>query len=136
MGRLDYGIHKIGLPLLMVVKDNIGLFFLVDSGASHNIIRKDVLEYFKADSEANTIGDCKFYGIDGVEHKTSYCTFSFELNGSEHNECFQVLEDGGALDFPIEEDKVLSVHGIVGVEFLVKFKCIIDFSTFTLKQTA
>ena len=43
IGRLDYGLAKIGLPLLRVCKDNHGLFFLVDSGASHNIIRKDDL---------------------------------------------------------------------------------------------
>lgn len=136
IGRLDYGLAKIGLPLLSVCKDNHGLFFLVDSGASHNIIRKDVLEYFNTDPESNSLGECKFYGIDGVEHKSLCCSFSFVLNGAEHNEYFQVLEDGGALDFPIDENTTLSVHGIVGVDFLVKFKCVIDFSTFTLKQVA
>lgn len=133
IGRLDFGLAKIGLPLLSITKENHGMFFLVDSGASHNIIRKDVLEYFNSYTEENTVGECQFYGI---EHKTLRCFFSFELNGIEYNECFQVLEEGGALDFPIDEKTILFVHGIVGVDFLVKFKCVIDFSTFTLKQVA
>ena len=136
LGRLDFGLAKIGLPLLSITKENHGMFFLVDSGASHNIIRKNVLEYFNSDTEENIVGECQFYGIDGVEHRTRSCFLSFELNGVEHNECFQVLEEGGALDFPIDEKTILSVHGIVGVEFLIKFKCVIDFSTYTLTQLA
>lgn len=136
IGRIDFGISKIGLPLIKVTKDNIGLFFLVDSGASHNIIRKDVLEYFNVDVEGDCVGKCQLYGIDGLEHNSFCCYFLFELNGTEHNELFHVLDDGNALDFPIDKNTILSVHGIVGVDFLVKFKCVIDFSTFTLKQSA
>lgn len=136
IGRLDYGLVKIGLPLIIVTKNNLDLFFLVDSGASHNIIRKDVLIYFKVDPEGECIGECQFHRIDAVEHKSFCCSFSFELNGAEHNELFQVLDDGNALDFPIDENTILPVQDIVGVDFLVKFKCLIDFSTFTLKQSA
>lgn len=136
IGRLDFGLAKIGLPLLYVTKGDHGLFFLVDSGASHNIIRKDVLEFFNEPAEKESINECVFLGIDGIEHKTTLSSFSFTLNSIEHEENFQVLEDGNALDFQLDKETVLSVHGIVGVDFLIKYKFVIDFSTFTLRQFA
>lgn len=136
IGNLNFGMAKIGLPLLHVEKDGVGLFFLVDSGASYNFIRKDVLEYFNELSGDYIAEECQFYGIDGIEHKTSVCLFNFTLNNVQHEERFQILENGSPLDFPINETNILSVHGIVGVDFLVKFKCVIDFSTFTLMQAA
>ena len=75
IGRFDFGLAKIGLPLLSVTKENHGLFFLVDSGASHNIIRKDVLEFFNEPAEKESINECVFFGIDGIEHKTTFSSF-------------------------------------------------------------
>lgn len=78
MIRVDISksLEFIGLPLITFEKDGETLTFLLDTGASMNLIKRNVLNHFNHDAE-QIPQKTQYYGIDNVCHETHMYSFTF-----------------------------------------------------------
>ena len=94
---LSWSIAKTGLPLITIElttdDGNKGnLCFLIDTGATINIIYKFVCKHFtKSFIELEGCGS--MIGFEGKEHKTQYMGITFQLEGKEYSGVFSVIEE-------------------------------------------
>lgn len=126
----EKSLDKIGLPLLVIQKNAYNLYFLLDTGANKNYIRRDFLDIPELNTDTEFLPDKEeFYVIDNVCHLTEACNFSFYLADLNYVETFQVIEDGSALTFPTTNGVPFHVVGILGTPFMIKHNTIINFAT-------
>ena len=130
---LALGLEKIGLPLIVTSGKLKNLCFLIDTGATHNVLFTYVFEHFRnefrvLDEHQSTMG------IEGnyKECPTIEATFSFE--GIDYTSTFTVLDATNAVA-QIQEETGVQIHGILSTDFLVKNKWILDFDRLTIKIT-
>lgn len=130
---LALGLEKIGLPLIVTSGKLKNLCFLIDTGATHNVLYTYVFEHFRnefrvLDEHQSTMG------IEGnyKECPTIEATFSFE--GIDYTSTFTVLDATNAVA-QIQEETGVQIHGILSTDFLVKNKWILDFDRLTIKIT-
>ena len=117
---MRWSIAKTGLPLISVElttdDGNKGnLCFLIDTGASINIIYKFVCKHFTK----------SFIGFEGKEHKTQYMGITFQLKGKEYSGAFSVIEEYKGMKH-IENESGIQVHGVLGMPFLRANRWIVD----------
>ena len=111
----------------------IYLCFLVDTGATHNVLFTYVFEHFK--NEFKVLEEHQStMGIEGnyKECPTIEATFTFE--GIDYTSTFTVLDATNAVA-QIQEETGVQIHGILSTDFLVKNKWILDFDRLTIKIT-
>lgn len=123
--NLSNSINLLGVPYIQFDKGDYTLRFLLDTGASMNLIKKEILERFSSDSEILPI-KTEYYGIDNVCHETEMYAFKFNLGEFLYHEVFQKMEDASALTFPMEDGE-LEVHGILGTPFFRDYKACFDY---------
>lgn len=83
---LTRSLQAIGLPLIRFEKDGQTLRFLLDTGASMNLIKKEVLAQFRDDAEQLS-QKMEYYGIDNVCHETHLYSFRFKLGNTSTARC-------------------------------------------------
>jgi hypothetical protein len=139
MIRVDISksLEVVGLPLITFEKDGESLTFLLDTGASMNLIKKDVLNHFSHDAE-QLPQKTQYYGIDNVCHVTHLYSFTFKLGEFEYCEIFQEMQNADALTFELD-DGPLEVHGILSSQFFIKYRACFSYDTmemfFTVPDT-
>lgn len=118
-------IQYVGLPII-VTSTKPHLNFLVDTGASHNVIFSFVYEglpdFFKElETERTT------FGIEGkmVTHKEVKTTITFGDKPSDT--IFSIVQADEAIQH-LQDQNGFQLHGILGIDFLTKNKWIIDFN--------
>lgn len=119
---IRWSISKIGLPLVIMEQTtdegHIGrLCFLIDTGASINIIYKFVCKDFMK-SFIELEGGGAIIGFEGEEHKTQYVGICFFVEGVKYSGVFSVLDEYAGMKH-IEENFGIQVHGVLGIPFLV-----------------
>lgn len=119
---LRWSIAKTGLPLVIIElttdegsKGN--LCFLIDTGATINIIYKFVCKHFTK-SFIELEGSGSLIGFEGEEHKTQYVGITFQLEGKEYSGVFSVIEEYKGMKH-IEKVSGIQIHGVLGMPFLV-----------------
>lgn len=117
-------IQCVGLPII-VTSTKPHLNFLVDTGASHNVIfsfvYEGLLDFFtKLGTEGTT------FGIEGNMIKTQEVKAVITFGEKSYETVFSVIEADEAVNH-LEESNGFQLHGILGVDFLTKNKWIIDF---------
>lgn len=126
---MEYPIHhtisKVGLPLI-VTSDSPKLCFLVDTGATHNILFSFVYEHLK-DSFNATREKCLVMGIDGVKKETMQIETQLSFSGQNSSATFSVIDSDKAVA-QIQSETGIQIHGILGIPFLIDNKWILDFS--------
>ena len=130
---LTLGLQKTGLPLIVTSGKLKNLCFLVDTGATHNVLFTYVFEHFK--NEFKVLEEHQStMGIEGnyKECPTIEATFTFE--GIDYTSTFTVLDATNAVA-QIQEETGVQIHGILSTDFLVKNKWILDFDKLTIKTT-
>lgn len=112
---LRWSIAKTGLPLISVElttddghKGN--LCFLIDTGATINIIYKFVCKHFTK-SFIELEGGGSMIGFEGQEHKTQYVGITFQLEGKAYSGVFSVIEEYKGMKH-IENESGIQVHGV------------------------
>ena len=122
---LILGLQKTGLPLIVTSGKLKNFCFLIDTGATHNVLFTYVFEHFKnefrmLDEHQSTMG------IEGnyKECPTIEATFSFE--GIDYTSTFSVPDATDAIA-QVQKETGIQIHGVLGVEFLIENKWIIDF---------
>ena len=128
---LNYGINKVGLPLI-VTSSKPNLCFLIDTGATHNIVFSyvydELMQYFSVLGEPHRI-----IGIEG-NNKDAFqvrATIAFECY--ETTAEFSVIEATEAIGH-VQNESGIQIHGILGVPFLVQNKWILDFDKLILQR--
>lgn len=121
---LSYGLTKTGLPTIPVEVKNKKLCFILDTGSTCSLIDSTVVEYFKDIVEP--IGDYCISGIEGTKHKVDMIALPFNFEGQVYKPKFCVKS---LLDTfkGIEDESGIQVHGLLGTDFLLENKWIIDF---------
>lgn len=128
---IEYPLKKVGLPLV-VTSTLPHLCFLVDTGASNNIIFSyvldaDAIEYSKLDDSTSIMG------IDGNPTSVPQIKISVSFDNKTATSIFSVL-DANATIAHIQQDCGIQIHGILGIPFLVQNEWILDFKQLTIKN--
>lgn len=122
---LNFGLEKIGLPLILTSGRKKNVCFLIDTGSIHNTLFSFVYEHFKDDfriieENKETMGiESRFQESITVEG-----TFNFE--GTEYTSTFAVVKANDTIT-QLQEDTGVQLHGILGIPFLKENKWKIDF---------
>ena len=122
---LNFGLEKIGLPLILTSGRKKNVCFLIDTGSIHNTLFSFVYEHFKDDfriieENKETMGiESRFQESITVEG-----TFNFE--GTEYTSTFAVVKANDMIT-QLQEDTGVQLHGILGIHFLMENNWKIDF---------
>lgn len=136
MIRVDVSksLETIGLPLITFEKNGESLRFLLDTGASMNLIKRNVLDHFSNDAE-QLPHKTQYYGIDNVCHETNMYSFTFRLGDFEYCEPFQEIQEADALMLDME-DGYFEIHGILSSQFFMKYRACFSYDTMEMFFTA
>lgn len=122
---LTYGLHKTGLPLIITSGRLKNLCFLIDTGATHNVLFAYVYEHFKdefmlLDNKQNIMG------IEGHNTETSVIKATFNFEGIDYTSTFSVFDATDTI-VQVQKETEVQIHGILGVQFMLENNWIIDF---------
>ena len=130
---LTLGLQKTGLPLIVTSGKLKNLCFLIDTGATHNILFTYVYEHIK--DEFKTLSEKQnIMGIEGHYEETSTIEATFNFEGIDYTSTFSVLDATDAIA-QVQQETGVQIHGILSTDFLVKNKWILDFDKLTIKTT-
>ena len=113
---LSFGLQKAGLPLIISGTHN--LCFLIDTGATHNVIFNYVYEHFKKEFK-RLDGNQSIMGIEGIYQETPIIEATFNFEGVDYTSSFSVLEASDAMQ-QVQKETGIQIHGILGVQFLLE----------------
>lgn len=127
---IEYSLDKIGLPLI-VTSSKPNLCFLIDTGATNNIVFSFVYEeldqYFKSVQETSYM-----MGIEGTAKEVIQVEASIAFGDKETTTCFSVLEASKAVQ-QIQKEHGVQIHGILGIPFLTQNKWVLDFDKLSVQ---
>lgn len=128
---IEYSLTKLGLPLI-VTSSKPNLCFLIDTGASHNImfsyVYEEIPQYFSATQDTYCI-----MGIEGNKQDVSQVVeASISFDNKESRVTFSVMEANAAI-LHIQDESGIQIHGILGTPFLTQNKWILDFNNLSVQ---
>jgi len=121
---LYYGLNSTRLPIILVDVKGERLCFILDTGSTCSLIDSDVVEYFR--DMVEPIGDYCISGLEGTKHKVDMITLPFNFEGYTYKTIFCVQPLLNAFK-GIEDESGIQVHGLLGTDFLIENKWILDF---------
>lgn len=127
--HLSFGLHKAKLPIIPIEIKEQYLCFILDTGSTCSLIDSTVVEYFKDIVEP--VGDYYINGIEGSKHKVDMITLPFIFEGQMYKPKFCVKPLLDAFK-SIEDESGIQVHALLGTDFLLENKWIIDFEKLKL----
>jgi hypothetical protein len=124
---ISNSLNILGLPFMSFQKGKRTLRFLLDTGASMNFIRKDVLKEFISEAELLPY-TTQFFGIENVGHETSVFSLSIHLGPHTFTEDFQELPGENSLRFSLD-DYDIQLDGILGYTFFSKYNACFSYGS-------
>lgn len=122
---LTFGLRKTGLPLIVTSGKLKNLCFLIDTGATHNILFTYVYEHFK--DEFKTLNEKQnIMGIEGQYKEAPIIEATFNFEGVDYTSTFSVLDATDAIA-QVQQETGVQIHGILSTTFLMENNWIIDF---------
>lgn len=122
---LQYSIDKIGLPLI-VTSSKPHICFLIDTGATHNIVftyvYKELSDIFTTTQETLSL-----MGIDGVSNEVNQVEAVIAFDDKNIKTSFSILDATRAV-LQIQNEHGIQIHGILGIPFLTQNKWVLDFN--------
>lgn len=127
---IEYSLTKLGLPLI-VTSSKPNLCFLIDTGATHNIVfsyvYEEIPQYFSALQDTSCL-----MGIEGTQQEVSQVETSISFDNRESRVTFSVM-DANAAVLQIQKESGIQIHGILGTPFLTQNKWILDFNNLSVQ---
>lgn len=127
---IEYSLNKLGLPLI-VTSSKPNLCFLIDTGATHNIVfsyvYEEIPQYFSALQDTSCL-----MGIEGTQQEVSQVETSISFDNRESRVTFSVM-DANADILQIQKESGIQIHGILGIPFLTQNKWILDFNNLSVQ---
>ena len=123
-------IRETGLPLIEIAIAGKRHLFILDTGASANLISgtlKDSVDHTPA-------GEATSYSFEGNVVDCPMVRLSYSVGGDSHEASFTVT-DPSTFEVFMEESG-LEVVGIMGIPFLIEHKCVVDFCVGSLTLIA
>ena len=117
------GFNLTDLPIVTFTQGNEKLNFLLDTGSNKSLINASIV------NKLNHIplkSDSTMFGVDGNYTKVEMTVISIFYKGEEYANDFMISD----LDKPfsnIKRESGVTVHGILGNNFFVRNKSILDF---------
>lgn len=127
---IDRWIRRLGMPLIYT--DDGSLCFLIDTGASYNVLLRGGYERVK-ESFSKLGKDDFLLGMVGDPQKIFMVNGDITLAGVSYNAEFGVLESTDAMN-NVRILTGLQIDGALGVEFLSRYGLIIDFARNELRD--
>lgn len=126
----DYTLNNTKLPIISIMIENKKINFIIDTGSTCNLIDSNIVEYFK--DIVKPVGEYYINGIDGTKHKVDVVVIPLKIEEKifKQNFCVKPLLEAFK---NIEKECGIQVHGLLGTDFLLKNKCIIDFKSMEVK---
>lgn len=128
---IHFGLEKAGLPLILTTESPKNLCFLIDTGSTNDAIFDFVYQHFK-DYFTLTAGSQNIMGIDGSLKPTILVNADLQFDDLRYKAPFVVLEANDAIN-QVQAETGIQIHGILGIPFLIKNKCLLDFENFIIK---
>ena len=127
---IEYSLNKIGLPLI-VTSSKPNLCFLIDTGATHNIVfsyvYEEISQYFSALQDISCL-----MGIEGSQQEVSQVEAIISFDDKESRVTFSVMDANAAI-LQIQKESGIQIHGILGIPFLTQNKWILDFNNLSVQ---
>lgn len=128
---LLFGLQKTGLPLIITSGKLKNLCFLIDTGSTHNILFSYVYEHFS--DELKILNNTQnIMGIEGEYKETPIIEGTFNFEGKDYTSTFSVFNATNAV-VQVEEETGVQIHGILGIQFLIENKWVINFDKNIIK---
>ena len=125
---LKFTIQKTGLPLI-VTSSKPHLCFLVDSGSTHNLIFSYVMEAL--DEVISIDASTSIKGITGNTKGSKQIEYDVAFDEIWYTAQWTIVEAPMAV-MQIQNETGVQVHGILGINFLLQNKWILDFKNLTI----
>ena len=122
---LNFGLEKIGLPLILTSGRKKNVCFLIDTGSTHNTLFSFVYEHFKDDFRIIEENQ-ETMGIEGRFQESITVEGTFNFEGTEYTSTFAVVKANDMIT-QLQEDTGVQLHGILGIHFLMENNWKIDF---------
>lgn len=113
----------VDLPIVTFKQKDKKLNFILDTGASKNVINKEAVESIESE---DTGLNSKLIGIEGSIQHTSLVKINFVYKNKEFVDEFQVMD----LSRTVNAYKIkrgVTIHGMIGNGFMQKYKYVLDF---------
>lgn len=127
---IEYSLTTLGLPLV-ITSSKPNLCFLIDTGATHNIVfsyvYEEIPQYFSALQDTYCI-----MGIEGTQQEVSQVETSISFDNKESRVTFSVMDANAAI-LQIQKESGIQIHGILGIPFLTQNKWILDFNNLSVQ---
>ena len=128
---LTLGLQKTGLPLIITSGKLKNLCFLIDTGSTHNILFSYVYEHFS--DEFKILNNTQnIMGIEGEYKETPIVEGTFNFEGKDYTSTFSVFNATNAV-VQVEEETGVQIHGILGIQFLIENKWVVNFDKNIIK---
>ncbi len=105
---------------------------MIDTGSTHNSLFDFVYNHFK-DEFKLLEGTYRTMGIEGHYKETPIIEATFNFEGTDYTSTFSVLEANEAIS-QVQDETGVQVHGVLGVQFLIENKWIVDFEKLEIKS--
>lgn len=127
---IEYSLIRLGLPLI-VTSSKPNLCFLIDTGATQNIVfsyvYEEISQYFSALQDTYCI-----MGIEGTQQEVSQVETSISFDNRESRVTFSVMDANAAI-LQIQKESGIQIHDILGIPFLTQNKWILDFNNLSVQ---
>lgn len=127
---IEYGLNKIGLPLI-ITSSKPNLCFLIDTGATHNIVfsfvYNELPHYFQSTQDTSCL-----MGIDGTTNEVRQVKAAISFDDKVTTASFSVLDASSAV-MQIQREHGVQIHGILGIPFLTQNKWVLDFNKLSVQ---
>lgn len=121
----------VGIPIVTFRQGNEKYNFLLDTGSSQSMIHSGYVG--KVNSSMSSDNTADYYGVDGVKKIASRVALELEYKGKKYEHTYLV----GDLELVlsnIKTDYGITMVGILGSDFLEKYKYILDFKELVAYQ--
>lgn len=118
---------------LIITSSKPALCFLIDTGASHNVLFSFVYAELQHLLYALEIpNNTTIMGIDGSTSNVSQVKGEITFEEKQSEVKFYVMDATEAIS-RVQKESGIQIHGILGIPFLVENKWILDFSKLNIK---
>ena len=105
---LMFGLQKTGLPVIITSSGTKNLCFLIDTGATHNVIFDYVYEHFK-EKFKRLDGNQSIMGIEGNYQKTPIIEATFNFEGVDYTSSFSIIDATSAMN-QVQQETSVQIH--------------------------
>lgn len=128
---INHLLNKVGVPLV-VTTSSPNLCFIVDTGATNNIIFSYVLDALNNEYKPKE-KTLSIVGINGSPVNVPQIEISLYFENNKATSIFSVLDASPAIS-QIQSESGIQIHGILGIPFLTQNEWILDFKQLTISN--